>query len=81
VHLADGIGVAQQGLVLDEHLVPGRGRQPCAELLRGLAATGYRGVIVAEVNTRRAVSREDRMADLADTLTFARQHLSAVAAP
>jgi sugar phosphate isomerase/epimerase len=81
VHLADGIGGAQQGLVPDEHLVPGRGKQPCAELLRGLAATGYQGVIVAEVNTRRAVSREDRMADLAETLTFARRHLSAVATP
>jgi sugar phosphate isomerase/epimerase len=83
VHLADGIGGAggaQQGLVTDEHLVPGRGRQPCAELLRGLAATGYRGVIVAEVNTRRAASREERMADLAETLAFARDHLSAVTA-
>jgi sugar phosphate isomerase/epimerase len=80
VHLADGVGGAQQGLVTDEHLVPGRGRQPCAELLRGLAATGYRGVIVAEVNTRRAVAREDRVADLAETLAFARDHLSAVSA-
>jgi len=52
-------------------------RQPCAELLRGLAATGYQGVVVAEVNTRR-VSREGRMADLAETLAFARDHLSAV---
>jgi sugar phosphate isomerase/epimerase len=79
VHLADGIGDAPQGLVTDEHLVPGRGRQPCAELLRGLAATGYQGVIVAEVNTRRG-TREDRMADLAETLAFAREHLSSVTA-
>jgi sugar phosphate isomerase/epimerase len=65
-------------VVTDEHLVPGRGRQPCAELLRGLAATGYQGIIVAEVNTRRA-SREDRVADLAETLAFAREHVSAIA--
>jgi sugar phosphate isomerase/epimerase len=78
VHLADGMGGAQQGLVPDEHLVPGRGRQPCAELLRGVAATGYQGVVVAEVNTRRATTREERIADLADTLAFARDHLSAV---
>ena len=77
VHLADGNGGAQQGLVPDEHLVPGRGKQPCAELLRGLAASGYQGMIVAEVNTRRA-SRESRLADLAETLAFARDHLSAV---
>jgi sugar phosphate isomerase/epimerase len=77
VHLADGNGGTQQGLVPDEHLVPGRGKQPCAELLRGLAATGYQGLVVAEVNTRR-VSREGRLADLAETLAFARAHLSAV---
>jgi sugar phosphate isomerase/epimerase len=81
VHLADGNGLVpgQTGLIPDEHLVPGRGRQPCAELLRGLAATGYRGLIVAEVNTRRATTREERRADLAETLAFARDHLSAIA--
>lgn len=78
VHLADGIGGNQQGLTTDEHLVPGRGRQPCAELLRGLSATGYQGIIVAEVNTRRAASRVERVADLEETLAFAREHLAAV---
>ena len=39
-----------------EHLVPGRGRQPCAELLRGIAATGYRGMVVAEGKTTRAAN-------------------------
>ena len=67
VHLADGSGVPV-GPVPDEHLVPGRGKQPCAELLRGIAATGYQGMVVAEVNTRRALTREDRLADLAETL-------------
>jgi hypothetical protein len=47
-------------------------------LLRGVAATGYRGMVVAEVNTRRAATAEDRLADLAETLTFARTHLSSV---
>jgi sugar phosphate isomerase/epimerase len=79
VHLADGTGISA-GPVPDEHLVPGRGRQPCAELLRGIAATGYRGMVVAEVNTRRAVTREDRLADLAETLAFARSHLTSVPA-
>ncbi len=35
LHLADGTGSA-----LDEHLVPGRGSQPCGEMLERLAAAG-----------------------------------------
>jgi sugar phosphate isomerase/epimerase len=75
VHLADGTGISN-GPVPDEHLVPGRGKQPCAELLRGLTATGYQGLVVAEVNTRRATSHDVRLTDLAETLAFARNHLS-----
>jgi sugar phosphate isomerase/epimerase len=78
VHLADGTGETGRPFP-DEHLVPGRGGQPCAELLRDLAATGYPGVVVLEVNTRRAVTREDRVADLAESLAFARQHLASPA--
>ena len=75
--LADQAGVSN-GPVPDEHLVPGRGRQPCAELLRGIAATGYRGMVCAEVNTRRAQTRDERLADLTETLAFARTHLASV---
>jgi hypothetical protein len=59
----------------DEHLVPGRGNQPCAELLGRLSATGYPGMVVLEVNTRRALSKAEREADLAESLAFARKHL------
>ena len=38
VHLADGLGSPR-----DEHLVPGRGNQPCAELLERLAERAYNG--------------------------------------
>ncbi len=41
--------------------------------------TGETGVVVLEVNTRRAVTREDRVADLAESLAFARQHLASPA--
>ena len=75
VHLADGTG-SPAGPVPDEHLVPGRGIQPCAALLGQLAATGYPGVVVVEVKTSRAPTREDRVADLAEALAFARQHLA-----
>jgi sugar phosphate isomerase/epimerase len=78
VHLADGTG-SPTGPFPDEHLVPGRGAQPCAELLTLLPATGFDGVVVVEVNTNKAPTREDRMADLAESLAFARQHLALAA--
>jgi sugar phosphate isomerase/epimerase len=74
VHLADGSGSAK-----DEHLVPGRGSQPCAELLESLAATGFDGHVVVEVNTRRAMTAVEREADLAEALAFTRLHLAASA--
>jgi sugar phosphate isomerase/epimerase len=75
LHLADGTGVPN-GPMPDEHLVPGRGRQPCAAVLRGLTATGFPGVVVVEVNTRKASTRDDRITDLAESLAFAREHLA-----
>jgi sugar phosphate isomerase/epimerase len=77
VHMADGTGVTNR----DEHLVPGRGAQPCAPLLEKLAAEGYPGVVVLEVNTRRAVSREARLADLTESLEFTRTYLGQPARP
>lgn len=71
VHIGDGAGSPK-----DEHLVPGRGAQPCAELLRGLAGSGYDGHVVVEVNTRRAMSSAAREADLAEALAFTRLHLA-----
>jgi sugar phosphate isomerase/epimerase len=74
VHLADGLGSNK-----DEHLVPGRGAEPCAEVLERLAGTGYDGTVVLEVNTRRAANREQREEDLAEGLAFARLNLAAAA--
>lgn len=71
VHMADGSGVSYR----DEHLVPGRGAQPCGPLLAKLAAGDYSGSVVLEVNTRRAATREARLADLAEALAFTRKHL------
>ncbi len=72
VHLADGAGSPR-----DEHLVPGRGTQPCGELLEHLAEGDYAGSIIVEVSTRRH-SLEDREVDLAAALAFARLHFAAV---
>lgn len=72
VHLADGSGSSR-----DEHLVPGRGAQPCGELLERLADDGYAGDIVVEVGTRR-LGEDARERDLAQALAFARLHFAAV---
>ncbi len=74
IHLGDGTGEGR-----DEHLVPGRGTQPCAEVLRSLAGRGFRGAIAVEVATRRAASRQVREADLREALEFARTHLDSPA--
>jgi sugar phosphate isomerase/epimerase len=72
VHIADGTGTGR-----DEHLVPGRGTQPCAEVLEGLAVQGFGGLVVVEVNTRRSEDRAEREADLAEALAFTRLNLAA----
>jgi sugar phosphate isomerase/epimerase len=77
LHLADGSGSAK-----DEHLVPGRGGQPCAEVLRLLARDDlqgepFSGAVILEISTR-AVKAEQRRIDVAEALAFARQHLSPV---
>lgn len=69
VHLADG-----SGSFLDEHLVPGRGSQPCDEFLARLPDMGYDGLVCLEVGTRK-LSPEDRELDLVEALAFARLHL------
>jgi sugar phosphate isomerase/epimerase len=76
VHMADGSGLPNR----DEHLVPGRGTQPCGPVLEKLGADGYAGMVVLEVNTRRATTREARLADLSEALDFTRRHLAAAPA-
>ena len=70
VHLADGTDSAR-----DEHLIPGRGDQPVAEVLDLLVASGFSGSIILEVSTRRSPDRAAREQDLSEALTFARQRL------
>jgi sugar phosphate isomerase/epimerase len=72
IHMTDGTGSAK-----DEHLVPGRGNQPVAELLEHLAERDFRGHIVVEINTRRSGSREARELDLMESLAFVRLNFAA----
>jgi sugar phosphate isomerase/epimerase len=71
VHLTDSTGSAK-----DEHLVPGRGTVGAAAFLRHLAGSGFAGHVVVEINTRRCVNAAERERDLAESLEFAREHLS-----
>jgi len=71
VHLGDGTGEGR-----DEHLVPGRGDQRAGQVLRSLARRRFTGSVALEVATRKAGSRAEREADLAESLEFARKHLS-----
>ncbi len=71
IHLGDGTGEGR-----DEHLVPGRGNQPCAELLASLGERGFTGSVALEVATRGARSRAVREAALAEALAFTRTHLA-----
>ncbi|NLV80389.1 MAG: sugar phosphate isomerase/epimerase [Rhodococcus sp.] len=70
LHLADGRGAS-----LDEHLIPGTGTQPCAEVCRRLATDDFAGQVVLEVSTQSARTRAERSAMLAQALAFAREHL------
>jgi sugar phosphate isomerase/epimerase len=69
VHLTDGSGSPK-----DEHLVPGRGVMDAQGYLEYLSSVRFAGHIVLEINTRKASTREDREADLRESLAFAREH-------
>ena len=75
LHLTDGSGSPR-----DEHLVPGRGTQPGAEVLRQIASRNqigdnpFPGAVVLEISTR-SVDAKQRRIDVAESLAFARTHL------
>ncbi|WP_036567054.1 sugar phosphate isomerase/epimerase [Nocardia sp. BMG51109] len=73
LHLADGTGAAH-----DEHLIPGEGNQPCAQVCESLVHSGFSGHAVIEVNTQNARTTGERAAALQRALTFARTHLNDV---
>lgn len=74
VHLCDGSGSLDEGRVYDEHLLPGHGNEPVAEVLALLAQARWTGAVVAEVNTRTARTELERLDRLRETLAFARRH-------
>lgn len=71
VHMADGSGSTTK----DEHLPPGEGNQPCAEVLRRLANRGWEGSVLLEVSTRGRRGPTAREDILRQCLHFTRHHL------
>ena len=76
VHLCDGSGSLDEGKIFDQHLIPGDGTEPVAEVLEYLAREDWDGSVVAEVNTRKVRNEEQRLDLLGQTLSFAREKLS-----
>jgi sugar phosphate isomerase/epimerase len=70
LHLCDGSGAST-----DEHLVPGRGTQPAAEICQMLAASNFAGHVILEVTTSGARTAAEREDLLTESLEFARTHL------
>jgi sugar phosphate isomerase/epimerase len=70
LHLCDG-----SGLPADEHMVPGRGSQPTAEVCQMLAGSHFAGHVILEVSTSSARSANEREDMLTESLQFARSHL------
>lgn len=70
LHLTDGTGAS-----VDEHLVPGKGTQPVAQVCQELASGDFTGQVVLEVHTSTARTEDQREAILRESLEFARTHL------
>ena len=81
IHLCDGSGSMDEGKIFDEHLLPGRGSEPVAEVLEYLVRENWSGSVVAEINTRKAKTEQDRLDLLIETLAFARDKLTPVHPP
>lgn len=71
LHLCDGTGAA-----VDEHLLPGHGNQPVAEVCRRLVESGFEGDVVLEIGTGSAKTSLARTAILREALEYARTHLA-----
>lgn len=73
VHLTDGSGAPR-----DEHLVPGRGNQPVAEVCQRLARDRFDGTVAVEITTRHLRSHTERVNAVSKSLLFARLHMQPV---
>jgi len=75
IHLCDGKRSVHDGNLKDEHLLPGRGTEPVAEVLQLLAENRFTGHVVAEVGLHHVRNPRVRLEMLVETASFARTHL------
>ena len=75
IHLCDGKRSVHDGNLKDEHLLPGRGTEPVAEVLQMLAANDFTGHVVAEVGLHHIRNPRVRLEMLVETVAFAKKHL------
>ncbi|EPH14238.1 hypothetical protein HMPREF1484_01535 [Dermabacter sp. HFH0086] len=74
LHLTDGSGHTLR----DEHLVPGEGDQPVAEILQRLARRGWGGSVIVEIATGTSRNFDAKLAPIERSLVVARRELSHV---
>lgn len=79
VHLTDGTGAVNRRRMLDEHLLPGHGTEPVAEVLQHLGRQNWKGSVVAEIHITHAKTDAERLTLLRETVAFAREHLGRAA--
>lgn len=75
IHLCDGKRSVHDGNLKDEHLLPGRGTEPVAEVLQLLAENSFTGHVVAEVGLHHVRNPRVRLDMLVETAAFAKEHL------
>lgn len=71
LHLTDGSGTTLK----DEHLIPGEGDQPVAEILHRLVRSDWYGSIVVEISTGKTRSLAKKLPAIRQSLEFARREL------
>jgi len=76
VHLCDGTYPDDNPHVFDEHLAPGEGSQPIAEVLQTLANSPFTGSVIAEVSTGKEKTWAKKVQKLEHTLEQASWQLS-----
>ena len=79
IHICDGFisgGPDKKDKIFDEHLMPGEGNQPIAETLNYLLERNWDGNIVAEVNTRKVGTANNRLTMLTKTRGYVQEILT-----
>lgn len=75
IHLCDGTRSVDDGNMKDQHLLPGRGTEPVAEVLTMLAENHFTGHVVAEIGLHHVRNPRVRLEMLVETVAFAKKYV------